>query len=276
MLTTLIDSEIHLDGGAMNGVVPRPLWSKHTPPDEQGRIKLVTRCVLFKEERQGRIWLIETGMGNGWDGKSQRIYGITKVNGGLLPGLAEIGMAPEEITDIVLTHLHFDHSAGTVIHGNDAVRLAFPKARIHAQKQQMEWARNPSQKDRASYRPADLCCIAASEQLVLHDGPTQLSPAVSVNPYHGHTAGMQTVTLRWDGVDYVFAADLIPIFSHIRLPWVMAYDNHPVTTVEEKHAFLDKAAALGQVIISAHDPVTAAGRIGVAEPGRYQLDPVRL
>ena len=276
MLKPITDSEIYLDGGAMNGVVPRTLWSKHSPPDARGRIKLVTRCVLFRDTARGRTWLIDTGMGDGWDEKSQRIYGITKVSGGLPTSLKTAGIAPADVTDVVLTHLHFDHCAGTVTHDGDTVRLAFPKARIHIQKKQLEWALKPSLKDRASYRQDDLSCIAASTQLVLHDGAAQLSPGVSVTPCNGHTAGMQTVTLHSAGTDYVFAADLIPIFSHIRIPWVMAYDNYPVTTMEEKRAFLDRAAALGQVIISAHDPVTEAGRVKRIEANRYELMPVEL
>jgi glyoxylase-like metal-dependent hydrolase (beta-lactamase superfamily II) len=276
MLRTIVDSEFLLDGGAMNGIVPRVLWSKPHPPDGQGRIRLASRVTIFEEKAAGRLWLIEAGMGDGWDEKKTDIYGIKKIAGGLKAGLAQAGISPGDVTDIVLTHLHFDHATGAVTHEEGGTRLAFPDAKIHVQEKQLAWALSPSMKDSGSYRPGDIEILASCGRLVPVDGPRELSPSLSVSPFHGHTEAMQTVTIRDGDETFVVAADLVPMFSHVRIPWVMAYDNRPLQTIEEKRRFLEEAAAKRWTVISVHDALTPAAKIIRTGEDRYEAEPVEL
>ena len=276
MLTTIVDAHFLLDGGAMNGIVPRALWSRPHPPDADNRIDLVMRLTLFEEKASGRLWLVEAGMGDGWDEKETGIYGIRKVDGGAVPQLRRRGIAPEDVTDLILTHLHWDHCAGAFTHEGGSIRLTFPRARLHVQRRQLDWALSPPLKDAGSYRAEDMALLASSPGLTLADGEAALSPAVSVAPLFGHTDGMQTVSIREGGETFVVAADLVPMFSHVRIPWVMAYDNRPLVTIEEKTRFLEEAAGRGWTVISVHDADTAAARIRRTGEGRYEAVPVDL
>jgi glyoxylase-like metal-dependent hydrolase (beta-lactamase superfamily II) len=261
MIRTIVDSRIMLDGGAMNGIVPLPLWSRPHPPDSRGRIQMVTRTTLFSEEDSDRTWLVETGMGDGWDEKQMDIYAIEKIGGGLVGQLRAMGISPEDVTDLILTHLHFDHAAGTLTHDKGQTRLTFPKANIFIQRSQMDWALSPSIKDAGSYRSQDVEYLASCPNVVLLDGSCDLSESVSVTAHRGHTEGMQTVAIREKGQDFVVAADLVPLFSHVRIPWIMAYDNEPVVTVREKTVFLKQAAGEGWIVISVHDAEAPAAKI---------------
>jgi glyoxylase-like metal-dependent hydrolase (beta-lactamase superfamily II) len=276
MIRTITDSHFLLDGGSMNGIVPRVLWVKAHPPDERGRITLASRVTLLEEKASGRIWLVDAGMGNGWSGKLADIYGIEKVEGGLAEQLAGRGVSPEDITDLVLTHLHFDHSAGAVARENGRMRSAFPNAKIYVQKKQMQWALSPSVKDAGSYRKEDVEFIAASKHLVLVEGPERLSDSVSVRPVYGHTEGMQTVSLERDEKTFVVASDLIPMFSHVNIPWVMAFDNHPLVTIEEKRTFLEEAVKRDWTVISGHDAHAPAARIRKTGEDKFEYTPVDL
>jgi glyoxylase-like metal-dependent hydrolase (beta-lactamase superfamily II) len=261
MIRTIVDSRFRLDGGAMNGIVPRALWSRPHPPDDQGRIELVMRVTLFEEREAGLLWLVEAGMGDGWSEKETGIYAIERPGGGIAAGLEKLGIAAADVTGLVLTHLHFDHCAGAFTRRGGGLSLTFPDAKIYVQRRQMDWALRPPLKDLGSYRAGDMELLAASPNLVLLDGEARLSDAVSVSPLYGHTDAMQTVTLRSSGETFVVAADLIPMFSHVRIPWVMAYDNFPLTTIEEKKRFLERAAAESWTLISVHDAAHEAARI---------------
>ena len=260
----------------MNGIVPRALWSKPHPPDDQGRIELVMRVTLFEEKEAGLLWLVEAGMGDGWSEKETGMYAIEKLEGGIAAGIEKLGIAASDVTGLVLTHLHFDHCAGAFTRRGGKPRLAFPNAKIYVQRRQMDWALSPPLKDQGSYRAGDMELLASSPNLVLLDGEARLSDAVSVSPLYGHTDGMQTVTLRSGGGTYVVAADLIPMFSHVRIPWVMAYDNFPLTTMEEKKKFLEQAAAESWTLISVHDAACEAARIRKTGDLRFEAVPASL
>ena len=276
MIRTIVDSTIMLDGGAMNGIVPLPLWSKPHPPDDRGRIEMASRVTVFRNDASGRIWLVEAGMGDGWDGKQIDIYGIAKVGGGLTAQLGAMGISSEDVTDVILTHLHFDHAAGALTHENGRTRLTFPRANIFVQRSQMDWALSPSVKDAGSYRERDIEYLASCPNVMLLDGSGDLSASVSVTSLRGHTEGMQTVSIREQGQEFVVAADLIPLFSHVRIPWIMAYDNQPIVTAAEKAAFLKRAASQGWTVVSVHDAQTAAARIEEAGDNQYRYAPVAL
>ena len=274
MIKTVIDSHFLLDGGAMNGIVPRIIWSKQHPPDKRGRIQMVSRVILYKDTKQGRLWLIDAGLGDGWDAKQIDIYGIRKVNGGLVRQLVDLGIHPENVTDIVLTHLHFDHCAGVITHAGGSIGLSFPKAKIYIQRKQLQWALSPSLKDAGSYRQEDIRYLASSENLVTIEGTKNLSESICVSPLFGHTEAMQTVTIQRSEKTYISAADLIPMFSHIRLNWIMAYDNQPILTLEEKERFLNSAVQKESIVISAHDHHTPVARIMKTAENQFQYEKI--
>jgi len=277
MIKLILDSIFFLDGGAMMGIVPRVLWSKFHEPDERGRIRLASRVVLFEEKTSGRLWLIESGMGNGWDKKNMDIYGIEKVDGGVSGQLTSMGLSPEDVTDIILTHLHFDHSAGLVSYCDDGKpELTFPSAKIHVQEKQLRWALNPSIRDALSFRKKDIEFLTANGQINLLDGDCHLSDSVSVTCFFGHTDAMQGVKIETESGIFVVPGDLIPVFSHVRLPWIMAYDNRPLITVEEKKKFLHDAHRGEWVILSVHDEKIPSAKIIQKDDGRYDIEVVNL
>jgi glyoxylase-like metal-dependent hydrolase (beta-lactamase superfamily II) len=244
-----------LDGGAMFGVVPRPLWSRTNPPDETGRISLKMRLLLIRGP--DRTFLVDTGIGDKFTAKHRGIY---RVENAALPdeALRRAGFDPGIVTDVILTHLHFDHAGGAT-RGDGTP--TFPGARYHVQRSQFEWARTPTPKDRASFRPADFLPLFHDDRLELHEGETELADGIRLIPVDGHTRGMQLVRVGDGPGELLYTADLTPTHNHLRTPFVMAYDNEPLKTIEEKRTWLDRAVERGTILFYEHDPDMAACRI---------------
>jgi glyoxylase-like metal-dependent hydrolase (beta-lactamase superfamily II) len=243
-----------LDGGAMFGVVPRPLWERTNPPDELGRIPLGLRLLLI--QGPDRTWLVDTGIGDKFDAKSNRIYGVDA----MMPdeALRRAGFDPESVTDILLTHLHFDHGGGSTRADGSPV---FRNARYHVQRRQWEWARDPSRKDRASFRPHDFVPLSDHDRLVLLDGRTDIADGIEVIPVDGHTPAMQLVRVSDGAQTVLYCADLVPTRTHVRAPYVMAYDNEPLKAIAEKTEWIGRAAAEDWILFLEHDPTVAACRV---------------
>jgi len=239
-----------LDGGAMFGVVPRPLWSRTNPPDEKGRIALCMRLLLI--EGPDRTWLVDTGMGDKFSDKENAIYRAERC---ALPdeALRAAGHDPDAVTDVLLTHLHFDHGGGST--RNDGTPV-FPNARYHVQRSQFEWARAPAPKDRASFRPDDF--LPLQDLLVQHDGRTEVADGIELLPIDGHTRGMQLVKVSDGTTTVVYAADLVPTKTHLRTPYVMAYDNEPLKTIQEKIEHLTRAVEEDWILFFEHDASSVA------------------
>jgi glyoxylase-like metal-dependent hydrolase (beta-lactamase superfamily II) len=237
----------------MFGIVPRPLWERTNPPDAQGRIPLALRLLLVRGP--GRTWLVDTGIGDKFDAKSNAIYRIEEA---LLPdaALRAAGFDPAEVTDVILTHLHFDHGGGSTRNDGSPV---FPRARHYVQRRQWEWAQRPSMKDRGSYRPADY--LALEKLLTFVEGRQDLAPGIEVLPIDGHTPAMQLPRIHGGGQSVLYCADLVPTVAHLRTPWIMAYDNEPMKTAAEKHELLGRAAGEGWILFLEHDPSCAACRV---------------
>ncbi|HEX5031308.1 MAG TPA: MBL fold metallo-hydrolase [Candidatus Eisenbacteria bacterium] len=242
-----------LDGGAMFGIVPRPLWERPCPPDAQGRIALALRLLLIRGK--GRTWLVDTGIGDKFDEKSNSIY---RIEGAMLPddALRAAGFDPADVTDVILTHLHFDHAGGTTRADGS---LVFPRARHYVQRVQWEWAQEPSLKDRGSYRAPDFSALRG--QVAMLEGPGNLAPGIEVFPVDGHTPAMQLPRISGGGAAVLYCADLVPTAAHVRAPWIMAYDNEPMKTAAEKTALLGRAAAEGWVLFLEHDARFRAVRV---------------
>ncbi len=269
-LTPIVESRFRLDGGAMFGVVPKPLWERHFPADAQNRIQLVSRVLLL--EHEDFVALVDTGMGDSWDDQARAIYAIEPQ--GVEAALAARRLGTDAVTDVVLTHLHFDHAGGLTVRTKDGVRPRFGRARVHVQAANWRWAASPSPKDAGSFRRGDYEAI--EQRLRLVDGDGEVLDGVDVRRSDGHTPGLQIVYVHGgESRSVVFPADLVPTSAHVHLPWVMAYDNEPVRSIEEKRRLLQEAVDHGHSIVFEHDPQVAAARVK-KQGNRFVLDPVDL
>jgi glyoxylase-like metal-dependent hydrolase (beta-lactamase superfamily II) len=264
------DGRFGLDGGAMFGIIPRPLWSRSDPPDAQNRIEMALRCLLVR--RGERVILVDNGLGEQWNDKQRNQFAIDRsVVPGLLANLARLGVAREDVTDVLLTHFHFDHNGGTVQRDGS---LTFPNATHHGSRANYEQALAPSPKDAGSFRACDRQGLTVGENLRLYDLPGPLFGGIEGLLSDGHTRGMLLPRIQVGGQTLVYCADLIPTSSHLHAPWVMGYDCHPVTTVEEKVDLLDRAVRDDWILVFEHDPAIDACRIERNERGRYRVSEV--
>ena len=243
----------------MFGVVPKPLWSRSHPADDQNRIQMVTRCLLVRGE--GRVVLVDTGMGAGWSDKERDIYAIENGNRSIMSSLSSLGVSASSVTDVILTHLHFDHAGGAVTRAEGRLAPAFPNATYHVQRDQLSWALAPTLKDRRSYRADDFIPLQKEERLALAGGEAEILPGIRVVPTQGHTIGHQVVRIGEGAGSVLYCGDLIPTAAHVPEPWVMGYDLYPVTTMKEKHALLDRAAGEKWILVLEHDPSRQAVRV---------------
>jgi glyoxylase-like metal-dependent hydrolase (beta-lactamase superfamily II) len=270
-----------LDGGAMFGVVPKPLWEKRAPPDERNRIPLAMRCLLV-EHPDGLI-LVDTGVGDKDDARFRDIYGIENQgrNGGtrLDDALAELGFGPDDIKLVVNTHLHFDHAGGnTRLAGASAPLLdtgefgaepAFPNATYVVQRGELEFARRTNERTRASYIPRNFEPVSVANRWKLFNGDGDVVPGISLRMTPGHVPYHQSVIVRDGGETAVFLADVMPTSAHLPLPWIMGYDLEPLRTLESKRALLRDAVAGDWLLVFEHDPAIATARL---EEGVKTLD----
>lgn len=257
-----------LDGGAMFGVVPKVLWSKTNPADENNRISMAMRA-LYVEGCEHRL-LVDCGAGTKLDEKMLRNYEIETP--GLGPSLERSGIPPTSVTDAVATHLHFDHAGGyTYYDGNGDLRLVMPEATHHIQRRQWEAALDPNEKDRASFFEENFKPIEELGKLHLIEGEGEIYPGVTVIPTNGHTPGHQVVLLDGGDGKLLYCGDLIPLASHVNLPYIMSYDHYPLETLDEKKRLLGRAADERWILFFEHDPEIAACRIGRTDKGRFEI-----
>ena len=246
------DTEFRLDGGAMFGVVPRTLWSKVCPPDDQNRIRMNMNC-LFIDTGDQRI-LIETGIGEKWSAKHIEMFGIRRQRG-LAASLRSVGVEPDSISIVINTHLHFDHAGGnTSLNGDGQAVAAFPNARYFVSKSEVEHAESPSERDRASYLPDNWRPLIASGQLELKDSNYEVASGLSMETYPGHNRSMQCWRLDREGQTLFGFADLVPMRAHVPFAWIMGYDLYPAETLEAKKKLLPQAAREGWLCLFYHDP----------------------
>ena len=261
-----------LDGGAMFGVVPKPLWEQKSPPDEKNRIRMRANSLLVRAG--GKNILIETGNGTKLDAKLRSIY---KVGEGdpLMDAMHALGVEAKDIDIVINTHLHFDHSGGNTHYVDGRATPTFPRARYLVQKGELEHAIRPSERDRASYFAENYQPMIDLQQWDLVDGTVQLLPGISVEKVPGHNADLQAVKLIGGGKTLVFVADLLPTRHHIPLPWIMAYDLYPLQSLETKRKWVPQIVNEGWIVVFGHDPDVSAATLHERD-GKIEVEPVDL
>lgn len=254
-----------LDGGAMFGIIPKPLWQNTNPPDELNRVELNARCLLLKSN--SKKILIDTGIGYDWDEKFTRIYNLDYSECDLLKSLKTIGIEPDEITDVIFTHLHFDHAGGSTKLENGKWVPSFPNAKYFVQKKHFEWAVNPSERDRASFVSNRFMPLHESGMLHLIDGERFLDDEIELIISNGHTFSQQLIKISDSNTTLLFVGDLFPFTSHIPLPYITGYDLQPLITLKEKKEILNQAFEQNWILFFEHDPFTLAATITKNEKG---------
>lgn len=254
----LTDGTLRLDGGAMFGVVPKPLWERKAPADDRNRILLAMNILLIRAA--GKWILVETGAGDKWDAKLRNIYAIEN-SPNLVDKLLANGVPPEQIDIVINTHLHFDHCGwNTRLIGGKLVPT-FPNARYVVQRLEFDHAIKPTERDRASYEPVNFQPIEVAGQWQFIEGDVEIVPGIELIVVPGHTRHMQCVKISGGGKTIFFIADLVPTSAHLPYPWVMGYDLYPLTTLENRRKWLPRAAREGWTVIFPHDPKTPAVRL---------------
>ena len=268
----LTDGTLRLDGGAMFGVVPKPMWEKKARADERNRIVLAMNCLLIRAA--GKTILVETGAGDKWDAKRRDIYAF-EGSPRLPEQLAQHGVKPQDVDIVINTHLHFDHCGWDTRLVDGKARPTFPNAKYIVQRKDFEHARNPSERDRASFMLDNYMPIEEARQWELLDGEKQIVAGVSVFPAPGHTHAMQCVKLESGGKTAIFLADLIPTTAHLPLAWIMGFDLFPLTTLENKKKMLPQIARGGWLALFAHDTKVRAAYLRERD-GAFEAEPVAI
>lgn len=251
-LITINTGFFKLDGGAMHGVVPKSLWQRYNPSDENNLCNWAMRCLLI--DTGARRVLIDNGMGDKQDAKFLSHYHL---NGSdtLLASLAKAGYGPEDITDNWLTHLHFDHCGGGIAWNRDHTDFEplFPYATYHVHRKQWDWAMHPNAREKASFLQENLLPMQECGHLTFMEEPGHLHPGFDMELVFGHTEAMMLPKISHGGKTLLYMADLCPSVAHLRIAWVMGYDIRPLETMKERTRILELAADQGYVLFFEHD-----------------------
>jgi glyoxylase-like metal-dependent hydrolase (beta-lactamase superfamily II) len=253
-LTAIETGRFRLDGGAMFGVVPKTLWSKKLPADEKNRIPMAMRCLLVKSRATDKIYLIDNGSGTKFNDKMERIYALDYDHSNLTDSLKNAGVKPSDITDVIFSHLHFDHCGGTTFYDDmGELKHLFENAAYHVNERHWQNANNPNAREQASFLTENIKPISESGRLNLVSDEHEFEDGFDTIPVNGHTIGQQLPRIQVNSRTLLFAADLLPTFAHVPVPWVMGYDMYPVQTLEEKETILQKAAENNWHFFMEHD-----------------------
>jgi glyoxylase-like metal-dependent hydrolase (beta-lactamase superfamily II) len=265
-LHTIDTGFFKLDGGAMFGVVPKAIWNKSNPADENNLCTWSMRCLLIEDE--GKLILIDTGIG---DKQDQKFFSHYYLHGSatLDSSLAALGFHRNDITDVFLTHLHFDHVGGAVVRENDKLLPAFKNATYWSNQKHWDWAVNPNEREKASFLKDNILPIEESGQLkfVSTEDGVKFTDNIRIRFVSGHTDSMMLPLINYKDKSILYMADLLPSVGHIPLPYVMAYDMFPLQTLKEKKVFLNEAVENNYVLYLEHDPVNECCTLQQTEKG---------
>ena len=270
--TIVSDGGFRLDGGAMFGVVPKPLWEKRIAPDERNRIQLCMNCVLVRTG--GITILVETGAGDKLDAKRRDIYAIGE-GPRLLDRLAAHGVKPDHVDIVINTHLHFDHCGWNTRMVDGRAIPTFPNARYVVQLGELEHAKRPNERDQASYMSDNFLPIEAAGQWMLLEGDREIVPGVEVIRVPGHNADMQCVRLSGGGKSAFCFVDLVPTTAHVPFPWIMGYDLYPMQTLENKKRWIPEIARTEALAIFTHDANVPSAYLR-QRGDQFEVEPARV
>jgi glyoxylase-like metal-dependent hydrolase (beta-lactamase superfamily II) len=274
-LYTINTGLFKLDGGAMHGVVPKTMWNKVNPSDEDNMCTWAMRCLLVEDE--GRLILIDTGMGNKQD---EKFFSFFHPHGDdtLEKSLQAIGYSTQDITDVFLTHLHFDHCGGAIKRQGDQLIPTFEKATYWSNQDHWNSALKPNVRERASFLKENIIPIQESGRLQFLDSTDDFAftPNIRIKMVYGHTEAMMLPLIQYKDRPILFCADLIPSMAHISLPWVMGYDMRPLNTLEEKERLLREAVDKNWILFFEHDRINEACTLVQTEKGIRHADVLRI
>ncbi|HPH84635.1 MAG TPA: MBL fold metallo-hydrolase [Ferruginibacter sp.] len=273
-LFTINTGHFKLDGGAMFGVVPKSIWNKLNPADDNNMCSWALRCLLIEDGN--RLILVDNGMGDKQDAK---FFGHYYLHGDdtLDKSLAVHGFNRNDITDVFLTHLHFDHCGGSIRREGDKLVPAFTHASYWSNRRHWKWATEPNDREKASFLKENILPIQESGRLKFIEDDADSFPAgIDVRQAFGHTDAMMLPQMKYKGKTILYMADLLPSIGHIPLPYVMAYDMFPLTTLNEKRSFLTEAAENDYVLFFEHDPVNECCTVQMTEKGVRVKDIFKL
>lgn len=263
-LIPLITENWKVDGGTAFGVVPKVIWNSVIPADEYNLVNTTCRVLLVEDGR--RLVLIDTGMGNKQDDKffsHRHLFGPR----GLVRALNQAGYEPGQITDVLFTHLHYDHVGGAVMRTGNGFELVFRNARHWVSASQWDWAMNPNKREKASFLPENILPLKESGCLNMIDAEGPFSDHIALRIFNGHTRGQIIPVIDYNGITVVYTADFLASSAHIPLPWIPSYDIEPLISLEEKELFLHEAADKGFVIVLEHDYFVEAITVALTPRG---------
>ena len=270
-LSIIRESAFKLDGGAMFGVVPKPLWNKLSPADDRNRIPMVCNLVLIETGKD--VVLVETGMGDRWDDRDRDRYDLqTKVD--YTNVLKDFGLTNADVTAVIISHLHFDHAGGATKLVDGKVVPTFPNAKYYSQKGEYEFAHKANARARASYRPDDFEPIIEAGQMQLIEGDTEVVPGVWAKVTGGHTSHHQVIAFESGGKKGVFFADIIPTKSHLTPPWVMGYDHFPLDSCDVKSKWLTEAVKENWLVVFDHETGVPWGHVSMNAANKFEFTPL--
>jgi glyoxylase-like metal-dependent hydrolase (beta-lactamase superfamily II) len=269
-LTSLSDGAFRLDGGAMFGVIPKPLWERRIQADDRNRITLGLRPLLVRTDRE--TMLIDAGVGDQMGPKDAEIYALDRARH-LDHALAAAGLTAGDIDLVIATHLHFDHVGGFTTRVDGVLRPRFPRARYVINRHEWHDATHTHERNRASYLPDTFVPLLDAGVVDFVEDDVEVRPGLRLERAEGHTSHHQMVRLESEGRTALYVADLMPTTAHVDEPWIMGYDLYPVDTLVAKKRVLAEAIAGGYVIFFEHDPATAAGVIRL-DGRRKRVEPI--
>lgn len=269
----LIDiGRFRMDGGGLFGVVPKVLWSRVYPHvDDLNRLELASRVLLVRGN--GLVLVADAGLGDKLPAKTADIFDVRQQPDALTVALAARGVAPEDVTHFVFTHLHFDHAGGAIrVDADGKLVPVFPRAMHLVQASHLGWANNPSDKDKASFDPQNWEAIVDAGLMRQLEGDYSPAPGLDLRIVHGHTPGLQMVLVQGgEGAGFLYSVDLFPTAAHLKPHYIAAFDNHPLAALEEKRVYLEELEARGWVLGFGHDAFTPAGRLTRDDRGNFVL-----